>query len=159
MKNIRHSALLALTLLALTLVTQACGSEAGSADPVGSWQLDQQQFAQAMAQALIDAGKAEAGAKDQLAGALGSARFDLTLAADGTFTARQAILHQRHSYKGTWELSGTHLRLDQTHEDGQPKTDSIEGPLSGDEVMFRDEDEGIVVRYRMRRTATAAPGK
>jgi hypothetical protein len=112
-----------------------------------------------MADALIEMGNAEAAARPMLVGKLESSRFVLDIHDDGTFDATQTILGQRRAYKGTWDLTGGTLTLDQTHEDGKEVKDRLAGPFSSGELTLIEEEQGVQVELKMLRGGAAVPPK
>lgn len=147
-----HIARTGLALVAALLFT-SCG---GKTTPVGRYALDSEHFAGTVTGQLVQQGKIPAAMEERARTMMRSAVFDLELKQDNTFTARQQVGNERHTYAGTWSLAGTTFRLQQTQEDGQDRADSMSGTLVGDTIEVTHEEKGIAITMHLHRVPEAA---
>ena len=127
-----------LTLLLLPAWT-ACGADAAPPKPLGAFVLD----AEAMTQALIDQGMAEAAARRNAA----AGRVRLAFDPAGTFTLvvrAEAARVERSS--GGWSRAGNTLTLVTTVRGGKPldPPQTVVAHLSGERLAFDREGPGTL---------------
>lgn len=147
-----------MTCALLLGISTSCGS--ASVPEIGSYTLDVDQFAGALADALIKSGRAPASSRPVVTAHLKSSVFDLTLQENGTFSVRQKLMQESHTYRGTWSLEGEDFRLDQTHADGHAKADTMRGQLVNGKLTLTHREAGGEVTFDLYHVeAMAAPSR
>lgn len=110
--------------------TTGAGDAASS--PVGRWELGVDELVRVMAPtAQSDAERVAA--REAVRGTMG---FELSLAANGTFSANQIAQGAvAHELKGSWRLDADTITLTTTTQDGSPTTSGSTPPKKG---TFKD---------------------
>ena len=54
-------------------------------------------------------------------------------------------------FSGRWNLRGKRIFFNQTHEDGNEKSDSMKGSFDGQTLRLDHEDDGMVMKYVLHR--------
>ena len=142
----------------LALLATGCGSEQ-HAGPEGVWSLHPQEFQDQAVRVLVDEGRIPAEAEGLARAQLEKVHLRLELQRDGKFTADMGAAVERHRYTGPSTLTGTHIQLDQTHEDGEPVTDQMTGTLQDGAMNLIHMEEGLAMPYVLRQDSVAAPSR
>lgn len=145
-----------LTSGCLAVLLFSCGDGGGAGKTTERYYLDADLFANEMADKLIAMGRVTRRTRTLLVSKLKASKFEIDLAEDGSFEARQHIGGAHHVFTGTWELSGSSIRLDQTHEDGEAKKDSMRGTLSQGTMTLVDEEQGVEFTIVLKHASLAA---
>jgi hypothetical protein len=134
------------------------GCSAETIEETGHYKLDVDAFAPMLAEQLIESGRAPESARLVITSQLRSTKFDLELREDGRFTAGRHVLTNKRQYSGTWKLSGTTFRLDQTHENGLPAADFMTGTLvDGTLQLEHKRDDGTLHMVLRHESLAATP--
>ena len=115
--------------LAATLLFSVAACGGSEQVPVaGDYVLDSEQFAKSFQEQF------EIPLDDATMHALRNAAMELTLNEDYTFTCRQRVADESHEFTGTWTLVRGRITLNQTHEDGEEKEDTLAGPWENGQI-------------------------
>jgi hypothetical protein len=77
--------------------------------------------------------------------------LEFDVKADGTFTAKEVMDSRAANYKGKWTLRGNRIALNQTHENGKPVADKMDGTLNGREMNLTHRQQGLVTKFVFRK--------
>lgn len=143
------------TLFLACLALTACGQP--NAELEGAWTLDREAFIRDTVPVLREAGKIPEGAEAQARRLLGRVKMELEIEPDKSFSCRMSTATETSLFTGTWSRGGKHVTILQSHKDGEPEEDSMNGVLDGDTIRFEHDEEGLTVIYTLQRKSVAAP--
>ena len=141
--------------LLLAIALTSCGSEP-TVQLEGSYSLDHDAFVDEAVQAMSRAGLIPEGVEEMARGRLGQLRMDLQLDPAGTFACQMTAAGQSYLYTGGWVLVGSHVRLEQTHQDGSPVPDVMKGTYRGGVLRLLHEENGMEMPYVLRKAPSPA---
>ena len=148
-------------LLASSLSVLGCSEKAAPEAQriTGAWVLDKAEFARVGTKAMVDARKIPQAASRATQEILARVEMQLELDASGSFSCTMGNQGELREYTGTWQRDGDALRLDQTHEQGELKADSMVGRIEAGKLRLRHAEQGMQMPYILRRPPTAKPGR
>ena len=143
-------------LAGLSLLLFSCG---GGIETCGRYQLDADRFANITADEAIKNGTWPQEKRAVLITGLQTMQFTLELEEDGSYRAevQPAYSTERFFRSGTWVLSGSSIRLDQTQEDGNEKENSMQGTLQEGIILLKEKIANHDVTFVLRHEHLAQP--
>ncbi|MHC4078490.1 MAG: hypothetical protein ACYTGW_13440 [Planctomycetota bacterium] len=147
-KKLTAPGLLAVVAVLLT----ACGRS----QAVGQYALDTEHFADTFAGLLIQQGRVPPHAEERIRAQLKSSVWNLRLEPDHNYTCRVDMGRVHKTFKGTWQLLGNAVVLNQTHEDRRAKPDQTIGTLVDDVITLPFLERGHEHGIRLNRVANQA---
>ena len=143
------------------VLTLACGeSPAPSPTSItGSWTLDKAEFAKLGAKTMVESGLVPAHALAAAEQQLATIEMSIELESTGSFRCTTVAQGQKHEYTGRWEQIGDTVRIEQTHEDGEPKADLMAGRIEAGKLRLTHDEQGVQMPYILRRAEAADPGR
>ena len=132
------------SLATVLCLAPAC-SESLASSAAGTYSLDIDKTCEAVAQAKAGGTELTADQLKQAADVI-KAMFKggtLELKADMSFTSSAEIGMKKDTLKGTWIIDGDKLTFNQTHENGEEKTDTASGTLKDGMLTLTMEKGGM----------------
>ena len=145
-------------ILCLAVAISACSTDSATG-PTGRYALqaqDKEQFAGNTADALVTAGQIPPAARELAVEQLRTAEINLDLEADKTFSFDQTVQGKRMVFTGTWDLNGSTVRLNQTHENGKEVADTMDGELRDGRLTLTMTDSSASIEFVLSRSGTPA---